>query len=59
MSFVKVEVKLDQFFVNFIVKITCYMDWKIEIKLHFIFLIYYSTREKKKDMYKFDEANDF
>ena len=59
MSFVKVELKLDRFFVNLTVKITCYMGWKIENKLILLFLIYYPTREKKLDVYKFNEASDY
>ena len=35
------------------------MGWKIENKFKSIYSIYYSMREKKYDMYNFDEANEF
>ena len=58
-NFIKVEVKLDRFFVNLTVKITCYMGRKVENKFNFICIIYFSTRKKKQNMYKIDEANEF
>ena len=45
-SFVKVEVKLDQVFVNLTVRITCCMGWKIENKLNFICLIFNERKYK-------------